>query len=167
MNATNVLVKRMNEIWTKTSRSTLAISCLLAVFEVKYQFVADLLFHASTLVRSQPEFERSAIHKNVKEFLAFLHFRSDISVPTEGLRHQSNEKRRSSMTSHHNSPNPSGNSGKEQTESKCATCSMRLNAQKNPRSFGARLWRWHTKWCPGWKAYLKELNNKGLPAPKL
>jgi hypothetical protein len=21
----------------------------------------------------------------------------------------------------------------------------------------ARLWRWHTGWCPGWKAYQKHL----------
>jgi hypothetical protein len=21
----------------------------------------------------------------------------------------------------------------------------------------ARIWRWHTKWCPAWKAYQKEL----------
>jgi len=41
--------------------------------------------------------------------------------------------------------------------SKCADCKMRLEAEKNPNSFKAKFWRWHTKWCPGWKAYQKEL----------
>jgi hypothetical protein len=44
---------------------------------------------------------------------------------------------------------------KPQTEKKfsCETCPMRLKAEANPKSFMARLWRWHTGWCPGWKAY--------------
>jgi len=42
-------------------------------------------------------------------------------------------------------------------KSKCDTCSMREVAEKNPRSLKARLWRWHIKWCPGWKAYQREL----------
>ena len=33
------------------------------------------------------------------------------------------------------------------------TCPMRKKAEENPKSFMARLWRWHTRWCPGWKAY--------------
>jgi len=35
----------------------------------------------------------------------------------------------------------------------CETCPMRKKAEANPRSLMARLWRWHTGWCPGWKAY--------------
>ena len=35
----------------------------------------------------------------------------------------------------------------------CETCSNRKKAEANPKSFMARLWRWHTGWCPGWKAY--------------
>ncbi len=35
----------------------------------------------------------------------------------------------------------------------CASCPMRKKAEANPKSFMARLWRWHTGWCPGWKAY--------------
>ena len=35
----------------------------------------------------------------------------------------------------------------------CDTCPMRKKAEENPKSFMARLWRWHTRWCPGWKAY--------------
>jgi len=39
----------------------------------------------------------------------------------------------------------------------CAECKMRLKAEQNPRAFLSRLWKWHTKWCPGWKAYQAEL----------
>lgn len=42
-------------------------------------------------------------------------------------------------------------------QSKCETCPMRLRAEKKPKSFVARLWKWHTSWCPGWKAYQREL----------
>jgi len=34
---------------------------------------------------------------------------------------------------------------------------MRKKAEKKPKSFMAKLWRWHTGWCPGWKAYQKSL----------
>jgi hypothetical protein len=40
-----------------------------------------------------------------------------------------------------------------QEEPKCATCPMRLKAEQRPNSLLARFWRWHTGWCPGWKAY--------------
>jgi hypothetical protein len=50
--------------------------------------------------------------------------------------------------------------------SRCNECPMRAQAQKNPTSLFARLWRWHTGWCPGWKAYVKELQSKGLPVPQ-
>jgi hypothetical protein len=33
------------------------------------------------------------------------------------------------------------------------SCPMRKKAEANPKSFLARLWRWHTRWCPGWKSY--------------
>jgi hypothetical protein len=39
----------------------------------------------------------------------------------------------------------------------CETCPNRLKAEANPKSFMARLWRWHTGWCPGWKAYQAHL----------
>lgn len=35
----------------------------------------------------------------------------------------------------------------------CETCPLRQKAEANPKSFMAQLWRWHTRWCPGWKAY--------------
>jgi hypothetical protein len=52
-------------------------------------------------------------------------------------------------------------------DSKCDTCSMRARATEKPKSLTARLWRWHTNWCPGWKAYVKELESKGLKAPRV
>ncbi len=41
-------------------------------------------------------------------------------------------------------------------KSNCAECSIRKRAEKKPNGLLARLWRWHTKWCPGWKAYQAE-----------
>jgi hypothetical protein len=35
----------------------------------------------------------------------------------------------------------------------CETCPMRKKAEANPKTLMARLWRRHTGWCPGWKAY--------------
>ena len=42
-------------------------------------------------------------------------------------------------------------------EIRCETCPMRKKAEENPKSFMSRLWRWHTTWCPGWKAYQASL----------
>ena len=39
----------------------------------------------------------------------------------------------------------------------CETCPTRKKAEANPKSLMARLWRWHTGWCPGWKAYQAHL----------
>ncbi|MDI6697115.1 MAG: hypothetical protein QME21_18870 [Anaerolineales bacterium] len=39
----------------------------------------------------------------------------------------------------------------------CETCPMRKRAEEKPKSLMARIWRWHTTWCPGWKAYQKHL----------
>jgi hypothetical protein len=39
----------------------------------------------------------------------------------------------------------------------CETCQMRKKAEANPKTLMARLWRWHTGWCPGWKAYQAHL----------
>jgi len=52
-----------------------------------------------------------------------------------------------------------------QIESRCHTCGMRVRAARKPSSVLARVWRWHTGWCPGWNAYVKEMESKGLPAP--
>ena len=42
-------------------------------------------------------------------------------------------------------------------EMSCATCGFRKKAEANPEAFLSRLWKWHTGWCPGWKAYQKAL----------
>jgi hypothetical protein len=42
-------------------------------------------------------------------------------------------------------------------ESRCADCGLRKRAEENPQALLSRLWRWHTRWCPGWKAYQNEL----------
>ena len=39
----------------------------------------------------------------------------------------------------------------------CETCPMRKKAEANPKTLMARLWRWHTGWCPGWKGYQAHL----------
>ncbi len=39
----------------------------------------------------------------------------------------------------------------------CENCPMRKRAEAKPNSWIARLWRWHTGWCPGWKAYQAHL----------
>lgn len=46
----------------------------------------------------------------------------------------------------------------------CETCPMRKKAEANPKSLVARLRCWHTRWCPGWKAFhqaclAKQANN--------
>jgi hypothetical protein len=42
-------------------------------------------------------------------------------------------------------------------ESGCATCKLHLYTERRPQSLLAKLWRWHTTWCPGWKAYQREI----------
>ncbi|MBN1665994.1 MAG: hypothetical protein JW862_02865 [Anaerolineales bacterium] len=51
----------------------------------------------------------------------------------------------------------SNQSSTPEKSASCETCPMRLKAEAKPKSFIARLWRWHTKWCPGWKAYQAQL----------
>jgi hypothetical protein len=54
-----------------------------------------------------------------------------------------------------------------QIESRCHTCGLRARAEQKPDALIARFWRWHTKWCPGWKAYVKEMESKGLGVPQV
>jgi hypothetical protein len=39
----------------------------------------------------------------------------------------------------------------------CDNCGLRRRAEPRPNSLLARIWRWHTGWCPGWKAYQRAL----------
>jgi hypothetical protein len=42
----------------------------------------------------------------------------------------------------------------------CETCPMRARYDKNPKSFAARLWRWHIGFCPGWKKFYASLDEE-------
>jgi hypothetical protein len=42
----------------------------------------------------------------------------------------------------------------------CEDCAIRKDAEAHPNTWKARLWRWHTKICPGWKAYQRSLAQK-------
>jgi len=46
-------------------------------------------------------------------------------------------------------------------KSRCERCWLRNYAERKPNALLSRIWRWHTGWCPGWKAYQKELAEKG------
>lgn len=41
---------------------------------------------------------------------------------------------------------------------RCENCPLRKLAEKNSNSLVVRLARWHTGWCPGWKAYQRSLS---------
>ncbi len=53
---------------------------------------------------------------------------------------------------------------KKAAEMSCANCAWRAKSEANPKTFLARLWRWHTGWCPGWKAYQKALAEEARQA---
>jgi hypothetical protein len=39
----------------------------------------------------------------------------------------------------------------------CADCPARKNYDKDPTSLSGRLWKWHIRYCPGWKGYISSL----------
>ncbi|MGL5682344.1 MAG: hypothetical protein ACRDDZ_04710 [Marinifilaceae bacterium] len=39
----------------------------------------------------------------------------------------------------------------------CESCAFRKRAERKPNSILGRIWQWHTRFCPGWKAYQKSL----------
>ncbi len=41
----------------------------------------------------------------------------------------------------------------------CTDCGFRKKYDDNPRSLLGRIWRWHTGFCPGWKAYMMSLSD--------
>ena len=47
--------------------------------------------------------------------------------------------------------------GSKKMSSNCESCKIRNYTERKPNSIISKLWRWHTKWCPGWKAYQREL----------
>ena len=42
----------------------------------------------------------------------------------------------------------------------CANCKLRARYDKNSKSLLGRFWRWHIGFCPGWKGYMKQLNEE-------
>ena len=42
----------------------------------------------------------------------------------------------------------------------CANCRFRAKYDKNPKSLAGRFWRWHINFCPGWKTYMKFLDDE-------
>ena len=52
------------------------------------------------------------------------------------------------------------------TELSCETCPIRMKAEAKPKSLMARIWRWHTTWCPGWKAYQQALAEQEMVSPQ-
>lgn len=50
---------------------------------------------------------------------------------------------------------------KQPNEHSCAVCPLRKRAEEKPRSLIGIFWRWHTTWCPGWKAYQESLAAQG------
>lgn len=49
-------------------------------------------------------------------------------------------------------------------EMRCASCTIRRMAEAKPDSIMARVWKWHTGWCPGWNAYQNALAEAEQPA---
>ncbi|MGD2058912.1 MAG: hypothetical protein PVF85_04575 [Anaerolineales bacterium] len=43
----------------------------------------------------------------------------------------------------------------------CEDCGLRRFAERKPNSLIARIWRWHTSWCPGWEVYQLSLAEAG------
>ncbi len=39
----------------------------------------------------------------------------------------------------------------------CNQCAFRAKYDNNPKSILGKLWRWHIKICPGWRAYFNSL----------
>lgn len=39
----------------------------------------------------------------------------------------------------------------------CENCRLRAKYDANPKSIIGRLWRFHIRFCPGWRAYFRSL----------
>ena len=44
-------------------------------------------------------------------------------------------------------------------EHNCATCKLRASYDNNPKSILGRIWRFHIGFCPGWKGYMKSMDD--------
>ena len=53
-----------------------------------------------------------------------------------------------------------GEAEKTASKAMCASCPMRARYDRNPKSLMGRMWRWHIKFCPGWKSYMRGLSEE-------
>lgn len=44
-------------------------------------------------------------------------------------------------------------------ESSCENCKLRAKFDEKPKSLLGRFWKWHIKFCPGWKSYMTSLDD--------
>ena len=45
-------------------------------------------------------------------------------------------------------------------EANCENCAMKAKYDNNPKSLIGRFWKWHIKFCPGWKSYLLSVSDE-------
>jgi len=42
----------------------------------------------------------------------------------------------------------------------CERCPIRAKYDNNPKSLIGRFWRWHINFCPGWKGYIRSVDEE-------
>jgi hypothetical protein len=47
----------------------------------------------------------------------------------------------------------------QEIKHRCEDCPMRKRAELKPNSLFAKIWRWHTTWCPEWRAFRSATRN--------
>lgn len=45
-------------------------------------------------------------------------------------------------------------------EPQCENCKLRARYDAKPKSLLGRFWKWHISFCPGWKAYIRSVNDE-------
>jgi len=43
---------------------------------------------------------------------------------------------------------------------RCEKCRFKSVYDKNPKSILGRIWKWHIRWCPIWKSYIRSVKNE-------
>jgi hypothetical protein len=44
--------------------------------------------------------------------------------------------------------------------SNCENCKLRAKYDIRPKSLLGRFWKWHIRFCPGWKSYIESLDEE-------
>ncbi|WP_147822478.1 hypothetical protein [Salidesulfovibrio onnuriiensis] len=55
----------------------------------------------------------------------------------------------------------------DRPHSPCEVCRFHKFAKNDPYSLLGWFWTWHTKWCPGWKSYVKGRRQAGEGPPEI